>query len=351
MDIAARAKRSASGRFLPVVSARVGSGAASRPGGTAVARHLVLGYRPGWQSLDDLNAIARHVADIDPTIATFIVPTTHHNGVTRKRAAKRPTLVVSNGRIPVFRPLRGKVYQGWAIPKIEELRRLAAAGVPVPRTAILTPGLKLDPAEWGAFVIVKPTDIASSSHGYGIQLMRTPRVRYIAPSDYPHDHPGRLGPMMVQQYIDTGPKLALYRALTLFGEPLYVQFNCARGPRVDLSASDDEIEKAAIAHQAVDEQDRYLVKEADVIALARAAHEALPEIPLKGCDLLREDGTGKLYVIELNCGGNTWHFSSRHLEKLRAELGPAYESERYRQFDAMRTAARVLVERTNAEAV
>ncbi|MEJ0098010.1 MAG: hypothetical protein WDM84_08950 [Bauldia sp.] len=92
----------------------------------------------------------------------------------------------------VFRPLRGKVYQGWPIPKFEEVRRLAVAGVPVPLTALLTPELRLDPALWGEFVIVKPTDIATSSHGHGIQLMRTGRVSYIAPRDYPKGHPGRL---------------------------------------------------------------------------------------------------------------------------------------------------------------
>jgi hypothetical protein len=70
---------------------------------------------------------------------------------------------------------------------------------------------------------------------------------------------------------------------------------------------------------------------------------------LKGTDLLYDATSGRWYVIELNCGGNTWHFSSRFFAETRRHT-PEFEIERRRQFDAMRTAARVLVARTNAEA-
>ncbi|MEJ0097457.1 MAG: hypothetical protein WDM84_05350 [Bauldia sp.] len=256
-----------------------------------IERHLVLAYRPGWQSLDDLNSIARHVHDIDPTIGVFIMPTTHRNAVTRKQVAELPTLVVSPGRMSVFRPLRGKVYQGWPIPKFEEVRRLAVAGVPVPLTALLTPELRLDPALWGEFVIVKPTDIATSSHGHGIQLMRTGRVSYIAPRDYPKGHPGRLGPMMVQQYVNTGERVGAYRVLTFFGEPLSAHFQASRTRRIELSAPDEQIESAEIAIQTSgNERDRVFIDDRAVLDMARAAHEALPEIPLKGCDCCGTSG-------------------------------------------------------------
>ncbi|MEJ0098014.1 MAG: hypothetical protein WDM84_08970 [Bauldia sp.] len=109
----------------------------------------MLGYRPGWQSLADLNEIARHVSDLDPTIRTFIVPRTMRNSVSRKQAARLPTLVFSPGEMRGFSPLRGKVYHGWPMPKAEEVRRLTIAGVPVPRTVLLTPGLELDRAVVG----------------------------------------------------------------------------------------------------------------------------------------------------------------------------------------------------------
>ena len=106
-----------------------------------------------------------------------------------------------------------------------------------------------------------------------------------------------------------------------------------------------------MATQAYVTPERVFIDEADVLALARAAHEAIPEIPLKGCDIIREATTGKLYVLEVNSGGNTWHFSSGYFSGLRRELGEDFVSTMHRQFDAFRTAARVLAARTNAEAV
>ena len=315
------------------------------------ARHLILAYRPGWQSLEDLNKIAFHVSDIDPTIRTFILPTTARNFLTRNEAATRPTFVLSPGRMPSFRPARGKVYAGRPMAKIEEVRRLQAAGVPVPHTELLTPNIvPLDPAVWGEFVIVKPTDLATSSAGRGFHLMRTHRVRYRRPEDYPSDHPGRLGPMMVQQYVNTGGKVAILRVLTLFGEPLYVLLTETKPNVVDLTLSDEEIEKTPIANQQHDDIDRIFIDDEAACVVARAAYRALPEVPLQGCDVIRDVTTGKLFVLETNSGGNTWHFSSSLQAESRRKNGQEFERMRRNQRDALRTAARVLVARTNAEA-
>jgi hypothetical protein len=120
---------------------------------------------------------------------------------------------------------------------------------------------------------------------------------------------------------------------------------------IDLDAPDVVIEAAKVAHQSIEDIKREFVSDPDVLALARRVHDAMPEIPLKGCDLMREVGTGKLYVIEVNSRGNTWHFSSGFQARQRNKNGAEFEFMRRHQFDAMRTAARVLVERTNAEAV
>src|SRR6516225_4169977 len=166
--------------------------------------HLVIVRQPGWQSAADWDRIASHVRDIDPRIAVFLVRRDVIHSYARRQAAGRPTLVFSPGPLEAFRPLRGRVYEGRPIAKLEQVERLAAAGVPVPRTAMLKPDLVLDPAVWGEFVIVKPTDLVRSSHGHGVKLMRTSRVRFKPTSDYPPDHPGHYGPMLVQQFIDTG---------------------------------------------------------------------------------------------------------------------------------------------------
>src|SRR5581483_853883 len=268
---------------------------------------------------------------------------------TRKKAAERPTLCFCSGRLGRFRPLRGKIYNGRQIPKLQQLEMMAAKGVSVPKTALLTPELKLDPAEWGEFVIVKPTDLMTSSYGHGINLMRTERVRYKAPEEYPEGHPGRRGPMVVQQFINTGERISLYRVLTLFGAPLYSQLMRSAEKRVDLTADDETIESAVVATQALEIEKDFVI-EPDVIALAKAADAAIPDVPQKGIDIIRDANTGKIYVLEVNPGGNTWHFSSRYLEEIRASNGPEFEKRRRDQFDAFRTAAKALVAKTNAEA-
>jgi hypothetical protein len=222
-------------------------------------------------------------------------------------------------------------------------------------TQVLTEGARFDPGSWGAFVVVKPTDMASSSKAAGIQLMRTERVRYIAPEDYPEGHPGRRGPMVVQQFIDTGPQLSTYRVLTLFGEPLYCEYNYLDNSSLDLTASDAVIESTNIAIQG-DTRNRHRVfqYDADMVALARAAHQAIPEVPLKGCDILRDHRTGRLCVIEVNPNSNTWHFSSSFMRKLMQQypdkFPPELGRQRLEQLDAFGTAAHVLAEVTRREA-
>jgi hypothetical protein len=88
--------------------------------------------------------------------------------------------------------------------------------------------------------------------------------------------------------------------------------------------------------------------DADILELARRTYSALPEIPLQGVDIIREAKSGKLYVLEANPGGNTWIFSKGEMTaRLKKSLGVECLTD---QFDAFRTAAKVLVERTRAEA-
>jgi hypothetical protein len=47
-----------------------------------------------------------------------------------------------------------------------------------------------------------------------------------------------------------------------------------------------------------------------VIEMAKKVHAALPDIPLLGMDIIIEERTERLFVLECNAGGNTWHFSS-----------------------------------------
>lgn len=76
---------------------------------------------------------------------------------------------------------------------------------------------------------------------------------------------------------------------------------------------------------------------------------ALPDVPLQGIDVLRENKTGKLYALESNPGGNTWHFSSAFGAILRDEVGDG-RAKMLAQYDALPRAARTLIEATRAYA-
>jgi hypothetical protein len=121
--------------------------------------------------------------------------------------------------------------------------------------------------------------------------------------------------------------------------------------RPQLTASDDEIENAIIETKHPDLKKsfgmhdmRKLSTEPEILEFAMRVSGAFPTVPLQGIDVLKEDKTGRLFALEINGGGNVWHFSSR-----RAALGRAAgitREDRIAQLGAWEAAARSLVEAT-----
>jgi hypothetical protein len=118
--------------------------------------NLILVHTPGYQNVGDFQQIAEAVHRLAQDIEVFIVSNTISNSVTRRRAGNRPSLIFSPGHLLEFRPLRGKVYAGSPIPKLEQIVRLEAAGLPVPASAEIAPGIVLPEAKFGSHVVVKP---------------------------------------------------------------------------------------------------------------------------------------------------------------------------------------------------
>jgi hypothetical protein len=48
---------------------------------------------------------------------------------------------------------------------------------------------------------------------------------------------------------------------------------------------------------------------ADVMAHTRIAYDAFPGIPLQASDIVRDYSSGRLFILKINAGGNTWDFS------------------------------------------
>jgi hypothetical protein len=314
----------------------------------AVERHLILVHTVGHQDVRDFDEIARKVRQLAPDIEVFVVSNYIPSSVTRRRAEKRPTLVFSPGVLIDFRPARGKIYAGTAIPKLEQLARFKGGGVPVPPTAEIVPDVILPETDFGSHVIVKP-GFSLASHGHDMTLTRREAVRFRPRNSYPEGHPGRNAPMLAQRFVDTGPFVNHHRVLTLFGAPLLAFNTMATTARASLDSPDDVLAKIAVKARRRDGPiKRALTRDPDIIELARRAALALPEIPLQGIDIIREAETGKLYALEANPGGNTWIFSKGDMSaRLTEALGVEHLSH---PFDAFTTAAKVLIERTRAEA-
>jgi len=253
---------------------------------------------------------------------------------------------------------RGTILRNLPIEKLVQYKTFLSAGIPTPPTQAFKIGMTLDPFLYGEFVLIKPMELSLTSKGIGVQLFRRQRLEKMKLHDFPPDHPiHRNQGYLVQRFVDTGPNPSFHRVQTFFGKVIYSWHSTLQFPRCPLDAPDEEIERTIIASQG-GEKDRALVKEPDILELAEKVGAAFPTIPLLAIDVLREEGTGKLSVLECNPGGNTWHFSSKIGEKLRLGFGNAKVNgpgrahqiarrmfmEQYGAFDIV---ARTLVEKTN----
>lgn len=305
-------------------------------------RHLILVHTPGWQDIADLEAIGDQVESIASDIEVFIATNTSVCSVTRKRAARQPSLIFSPVKLLAFQPLRGKIYEGQIMTKLDELRKLQDAGLPVPAFEEIRPQTTLSPDRYGPFTIVKPS-YELSSWGDGIDLYRTENVPLRDQSEYPEAHPGRKAPMVAQKYIDCGHPMTC-RVLTLFGVPIFTYLREAVNA-VNLDELSEPYDRTAFLP--IDQELTISsTRDPEYLALAAAAYDAIPEAALQACDILR-DREGKLHLLEVNPGGGTWMFSNGFSSAYRQALGV---DDLTAEFDAFSTCARVLVEKTRAEA-
>jgi hypothetical protein len=317
----------------------------------SVERHLILVHTFGDQEVEDFQDIARRVRQLAPDIEVFIAENDLPCSVTRRHAAKRPTLIFSPGKLLEFRPMRGKIYAGSPIPKLEQVARFKAAGVSVPESVEITPDLVLPEEVFGSHVVVKP-GFSLASRGKDMTLMRREAVRFRARDAYPPDHPGRHASMYAQRFVDTGPFVNHYRVLTIFGQPLLAFKRTSQIARPSLDSPDDVLAtmmgKASRKTGPIKSE---LFRDPDVLAMAQRTYAAMPEIPLLAVDIVKAADSGRLFALEANPGGNTWIFSKSSSGDSGARLSRALGVERLTdQFDAFAVVAKALVDRTRAEA-
>ncbi len=302
-------------------------------------RNAILLISPHLMRDSDFHRIARRARALDPSLRAYVAIDGRRNRTAQLAQLLRPTLQVEIEPVARFRQLRGHRIV-WAMSsKLETLPILRDAGLPVPEFVEVTPGLRLDPAQWGPYVVVKPS---GGRRGAYVWIHRTERVRYKPPESYPEDHPGRRGPMLAQRFVYTGRWPVSYRVMTFLGEPLMAvryessheqapldsptAFNTAMGVSIVASNKRSHIT---------------LADEADLLPLARRIHAALPERPVLGIDLVRDADSGALFIAEVNARF-CWSLSNESGQQMQAQFGLDF----YAQFDAIERAAEILVRRT-----
>src|SRR6187431_2389519 len=119
-------------------------------------RNLILVHHPGRQDLKDFEEIAQCMWQLNKDVRPIIASVRLKPDAVPMALWTKPTLTVAFGPLGDFAPKRGTVFRNQRLDKIEELKALDRHGIPVPRWQLFTPGLDLDPADWGPAVVVKP---------------------------------------------------------------------------------------------------------------------------------------------------------------------------------------------------
>jgi hypothetical protein len=306
-------------------------------------RNLVIVHTPLSQDLSDWLTVKEKITvrapDIEVRIVNNVLPFTEAG----RWQTTRPSLVFSPLHLINFKPSGGTVYAGRQLDKFIEARRLAKAGVPVPKTTRLVPGLKLRPETWGEYVIVKPSG-EGSSLGRGVRLVRTDEIdvlsRRLAATER----------LIVQTYVDATDELGRqydFRVMTIFGRPIMSQRRTRDQPLAPLAEIASRPDGIVASNDESLHRERSAEIDDEALRLAERVAAAIPEIPCLALDVVREKSTGQLFVLETNSGGNTWHFSSAAAQ---AHYTPLFRRQLYAQFSVLDVTADVLIERTRAEA-
>jgi hypothetical protein len=296
-------------------------------------RNLVLVTDREIDLEDDFRRIAAFVRETAPDVVPFVLPRARLSHWQRLKLATRPTLIFSPGRFTRPRLYRGVRRHGSRILKRQEYAALERAGVPVPRWTLLTEKCEPDLSEFGPYVVVKP-DLGW--RGAEVKIMRKGRVRWT----HPAMHQGTPSDWIVQEFVYTGRWPVSYRVTTLFCQVISAWRAEASHDRRPLEARYDF---RAVGGQSIVSSHRgctfTLQAEADVLEIACRAASVFPEIPLLGVDVVRDAGTGRLFVLEVNASGYVWHFSSKAGRSIQRDFDLCLES----QFDGIRKSAMILI--------
>jgi len=280
------------------------------------------------------------IAKIIKSRCEDVVPyvTTRHHAVYKQFCYLfRPSLYVAFYEANRFKPIRGHRFCGAKMTKSQQYVKMEEHGLDTLQWQMIKPNERYEPSDWGPYVIVKPDE---GTMGIDVKIRKTIRVHY--------EKDCATSPHLIQRFLYTGKQPESYRALTLFGEILYLQksTNTACGNPLNDPTRADEMGGHNPVATAVKGRCQLVVDE-EIIAYAKQiAQTAFSEIPVLGQDIVRDHITGKLYCLEVNPYGSTWHFSSRAGRAIQSNNNLIFEE----QFSAFNKVADILIRKTREHA-
>jgi len=291
-------------------------------------------------SFEEIRAnIADRAADIDCRVIDD-----QRERVRRWQFATRPTMVFSPIPLDKFVPARGRVFAGRILPKSDEYAALDAAGIPVPRWALLGPEMSPDLSGFPDYVVTKPD---RGWRGANVKIKRRGRVRYKPPAN---DEVVESPYTLVQEFIYTGRWPVSYRVTSLFGRVLHCWRVEADRQRRPLQSPDAFAGGSAGGGMSIVSSGKGSVftfcNDDEILQFGSSAHRAFPDIPLLGVDVVRDARTGQLFVLEVNASGYVWHLDSETGRGIQRDHGLDFR----RQFNAIERAAETLIAQTRAHA-
>lgn len=305
---------------------------------------LIVIHQRGADYERDFAEICGKVQSLDPEIAAYAADT-HTRTPLPSSEWQRPTLVVALQNQFHLKVARGTVLHNHEIEKLVQGQILRRSGLPAPPAVPFRFGMKLDPILFGEFVLLKPMDFRLMSKGKGVQVMRRTRLESFRPTDMPMDHFLRQDKKgyIVQKLVNTGRYPTTYRVATFMGEVLYGLRYQSLDESPELTSPDSVIEAGNFTqkgHKSIE-----LFADEELFSLARRVAGAFEKVPLLGIDFVRDCKSAQPFVLEVNSGGNTWHFASPMWAERRRQ-SPELIRGMKRQLSAFDAAARGLAETT-----
>lgn len=228
------------------------------------------------------------------------------------------------------------------LDKIEEYEHFKKHNLPCLPIEEFRWGMELDPEIYSEWVVLKPQNVQST--GKDVNMVPTKLVPTLKLSDFPEDHLINQDSYYVQRLLKTGQHPKINRATVFLGEILYSLKGQLNSSYPNEDSSLNLLLSKSIATNQHHDRTFELVKDDEVNQLALKIASTFRKNPLLAIDILRDETTGKLYVLEVNLGGNTWHFSSALAKKT-----PGYNSSVRKamilQYNAWDRAAEALVKK------